>query len=773
MADGEKVTVGGRGIAAAMPVLAGLRAGASARAATRTSASSLGVRGRLLLAAATLLLPPLLGGALLLGGAYTRERRVAERHLDETAHMLALAVDQQLGQSQAYLRALIASPALAQGDIAALEAQARAIDLPKGYWFRLAAASDGRVLMNTALPPGTPLSGGQLGPNLRAALEAKHSRVGTLFNSAVTNQQAIALHEPVFRDGAPTYILSLGMPSTEFTQLLTDQQLRAGWIGAIVDRSGVIIARTRDPERYVGQKARPEFVEAYAKQASGRMPGVSLEGISTMVSFRRTPSQDLVVAVAAPRDELGREAWHGLLFALAGAVALFALAMGLALRLARGITYPVEQLAARAAALGRGAPVSTEALGLAEADAVAVVLADASRRLARSSAEQEEKVRAAVAEAESANTALFQAHRMEAVGRLTGGIAHDFNNLLQAVSGCLDMLLRRAADDRSRDLIRAGMQAIDRGAGLTRQLMAFARRQALRPEPVDVADLVRNMRQLLMHALRADIVLEMVLPQGLWPAMADSAQLELALLNVAVNARDAMPNGGVLRFVAENVNLTPDHTAEALTGQFVRLAVTDTGSGIDPAVLPHVFEPFFTTKEVGKGSGLGLSQVYGFARQSGGTVHLDSVPGVGTTVTLFLPRAATEPRRPPAPAEARPADRVETRTVLVVEDDATVSATVSAGLMERGFTVVQASRADQALALLQDGDAIDILFSDIVMPGGMNGVELAKVARLLRPDLAVLLTTGYAENLPPLEGMRLLPKPYRMEQLLDVLDTLD
>nr|WP_281384699.1 ATP-binding protein [Nitrospirillum iridis] len=254
--------------------------------------------------------------------------------------------------------------------------------------------------------------------------------------------------------------------------------------------------------------------------------------------------------------------------------------------------------------------------------------------------------------------------------------------------------------------------------------------------------------------------------------MADSAQLELALLNVAVNARDAMPQGGVLRFVAENVHLTPQYTEEGLKGQFVRLAITDTGSGIDPAVLPHVFEPFFTTKEVGKGSGLGLSQVYGFARQSGGTVHLDSVPGVGTTVTLFLPRSATEARRPVVVLEPRPVDRAETRTVLVVEDDATVAATVAASLKERGFTVLQASRADQALALLQDGDVIDVLFSDIVMPGGMNGVELAKVARLLRPDLAVLLTTGYAENLPPLEGLRLLSKPYRMEQLLEALDTL-
>ncbi|WP_148294084.1 ATP-binding protein [Azospirillum sp. B4] len=769
MADGEDV--GPRG-GVAGGVAATLATPAGARTPPTPRASSLGVRGRLLLAAVALLLPPLLGGALLLGGAYTRERRVAERHLDETAHMVALAVDQQLGQSQAYLRALIASPALAAGDVAALEAQARAINLPKGYWFRLAAATDGRVLMNTALPPGTPLSGGQLGPNLRATLESGRSRVGTLFNSPVTNQQAIALHEPVFRDGTPVYILSLIMPSTEFTQLLTEQQLRAGWIGAVVDRSGVIIARTRDPDRYVGQKARPEFVEAYAELTSGRMPGVSLEGIPTLVSFRRTPSQDLTVAIAAPRDELGREAWHGLLWALTGAVALFALAMGLALRLARGITYPVEQLAARAAALGRGEAVPVDGLGLAEADAVALVLADAGKRLARSSAELEEKVRAAVAEAESANTALFQAHRMEAVGRLTGGIAHDFNNLLQAVSGCLDMLARRAADDRSRDLIRAGMQAIDRGAGLTRQLMAFARRQALRPEPVDVAELVRGMRQLLTHALRADIALEMVLPQGLWPAMADSAQLELALLNVAVNARDAMPNGGVLRFVAENVQLSPDHTEEGLKGQFVRLAITDTGSGIDPAVLPHVFEPFFTTKDVGKGSGLGLSQVYGFARQSGGTVHLDSVPGVGTTVTLFLPRSATEPRRPVPAMETRHDDRAESRTVLVVEDDATVAATVAASLMEQGFTVLQASRADQALAMLQDGDPIDVLFSDIVMPGGMNGVELAKVARLLRPDVAVLLTTGYAENLPPLEGMRLLPKPYRMDQLLEALDAL-
>ncbi|HWL69353.1 MAG TPA: PAS domain S-box protein [Geminicoccus sp.] len=241
---------------------------------------------------------------------------------------------------------------------------------------------------------------------------------------------------------------------------------------------------------------------------------------------------------------------------------------------------------------------------------------------------------------EEAREQLFQAQKMEAIGQLTGGIAHDFNNLLQAVSGCLQMVERRSDDPRIREFLVAGQQAIDRGARLTQQLLAFARRQPLHPEPIDIGTTLTVTSELLARSLRADIRLEIDLEPELWRIEADPTQFELALLNLAVNARDAMPDGGQLTIEGRNLSLPPGQDPEGLTGDFVRLRVIDTGTGMPPEVAARACEPFFTTKEVGKGSGLGLSQVYGFVRQSGGAVRIETRPGAGTTIALILPRAA-------------------------------------------------------------------------------------------------------------------------------------
>jgi len=384
------------------------------------------------------------------------------------------------------------------------------------------------------------------------------------------------------------------------------------------------------------------------------------------------------------------------------------------------------------------------------------------RARANALSDANEELHVQIAEREKAEAALRHGQRMEALGRLTGGVAHDFNNILMVASSGLD-LLERTSDPIRREAIRSGIrQAVERGASLTRQLLTFSRRSALKSEAIDLASQVEGMRVLLEGSMRKDIPVEIDLPPELWPVEADPSELELAILNLAVNARDAMPSGGRLRITAENL---PDLHDEHFNGDYVRLAVTDTGAGIDPEQLNLVFEPFFTTKEVGKGTGLGLSQVYGFARSSRGDARIESVVGKGTTVSIYLPRSARTPaaRR----QETRGTAEGEGR-ILLVEDDAGVAAMVGEMLRELGYTVTHLASARAAVEALGRGEAdYDMVFSDMVMPGGMDGIELSREVGRLYPDLPVLLTTGFspAATAAEREGRRVLPKPYTIESL--------
>ena len=371
-----------------------------------------------------------------------------------------------------------------------------------------------------------------------------------------------------------------------------------------------------------------------------------------------------------------------------------------------------------------------------------------------------------IAESERAEEALRQSQRLEALGRLTGGVAHDFNNILMVASSGLD-LLDRTTDPVRREAVRAGVrQAVDRGASLTRQLLTFSRRSALKPEVIDLPSRIEGMRVLLDRSLRENIRVEMEMPAGLWRVEADASQLELALLNLAVNARDAMPGGGLVRIEAENLG---ELKQGELNGDYVRLSVTDTGGGIAPEQIAHVFEPFFTTKEVGKGTGLGLSQVYGFARGSGGDARIESVLGRGATVSIYLPRSDKSLAAPDV-AAAPPVEAGHGR-ILLVEDDPAVAAMVSEMLKDLGYEVSHASAAAAALEVLDREPSFDLMFSDMVMPGGMDGIELAREVGRRRPDLPVLLTTGFspAATAAQREGRRLLSKPYTIESLAAAL----
>ena len=343
--------------------------------------------------------------------------------------------------------------------------------------------------------------------------------------------------------------------------------------------------------------------------------------------------------------------------------------------------------------------------------------------------------------------ALHQAQKMEAIGQLTGGVAHDFNNLLTVIVGGLDMMLRRPADAaRVTRLATAAMSAARRGEQLTQQLLAFSRRQVMRPETLDPNQLLRGFEALAQRAVGETITLRLDLAPDAGPIRIDPAQFESAVLNLVVNARDAMPDGGTITVRSRNVRRGAPVTAQDLpAGDYVVIDVADSGTGLDAATLARAFEPFFTTKEVGKGSGLGLSQVYGFVRSAGGGVEIDSAPGSGTTVSLSFPRsldAAVQERQDPAAATPlRHATQGE--TVLLVEDDEQVLGMAVDSLEELHYNVMIARNAEEALAHLGRDDRIDIMFSDVVMPGGMNGAQLAAQARALRPALKILLTSGY------------------------------
>ncbi|HLI13235.1 MAG TPA: ATP-binding protein [Alphaproteobacteria bacterium] len=382
------------------------------------------------------------------------------------------------------------------------------------------------------------------------------------------------------------------------------------------------------------------------------------------------------------------------------------------------------------------------------------------------------KAREAIRQREEAEDALRQSQKMEAVGQLSGGIAHDFNNLLGVIIWNLEMLQRRLRDDdpRLRRPIEMAMKGAARAATLTQRLLAFSRRQPLEPKPVNPNRLVAGMSDLLRSTLGERIAIETVLAGGLWWVAVDTSELEAALLNLAVNARDAMPGGGKLTIETENAHLDEAYAAtnggEIVAGQYVLIAVSDTGVGMSKEIIAKAFEPFFTTKEVGQGTGLGLSQVYGFVKQSGGHVKIYSEPGQGTTVKLYLPRLAGEAPAAEPPTRAASASGDAAReTILVVEDDEDLRASTVEALVEVGYRVLEAADGPAALRVLDAAPEIDLLFTDVGLPGGLNGRQLADEALRRRPQLKVLFTTGYARNaivhqgrLDP--GVELIVKPF-------------
>jgi signal transduction histidine kinase/ActR/RegA family two-component response regulator len=643
-----------------------------------------------------------------------------------------------------------------------------------------------RLSSSTNRPVGEPLP--------RATNTEMHDRVvatgkpqiSDLIMGAVLRRPILVVGVPVFRDGQVVSVLAMGLGPEVLSSLLEEQNLSPEWTVGIFDRKGIIVARNRELDRFLGKPVSPTLLEAMRRPAENWFPSVTSEGIPVYSTFRRSPITGWTVAIGLPREFVDAPLGRARLLAFGGGAAVLALSVLLGWWMARAILRPVEALTAATKALGRGEPVGQLVGGVRELDQVGNELREAAAMLARNREELEstvaertrelasanERLRAEIDAREQAQAALLQAQKMEAMGQLTGGVAHDFNNLLTAVSGSLALLEPRISDEKSLRLLHTAQRGASQGAKLTESLLAFARRQRLNPIPADLNSIILEMTEMLSRSIGPTVEIRHALASDLWPVLIDTGQIETALLNVALNARDAMPGGGMVLIETANIRATSEELPEEVAGQdCVVVSVRDTGTGMSAEVLERAFEPFFTTKEVGKGTGLGLSMVFGVIRQSGGTVRIRSRLREGTTVQIYLPRAAETAAS--SAGRSRQGRAESGAHILVVDDDPDVRWIIAQDLQEMGHVVTEADSGRAALAILERDTPCDLMVADLVMPG-LSGLDTLRLARRSRPDLKVLFASGYADLSrfgANLNHHALLKKPFKLEALAEAVQT--
>ncbi|ARN19164.1 hybrid sensor histidine kinase/response regulator [Piscinibacter gummiphilus] len=729
------------------------------------------VRRRLMLLTLGVLLPT---SGISLFAAYTihvEARKSLTSAASETARALSLVADREVAYRAGVLKTLAVSPALDREDLRAFYEQARAVSPGADNAVMLTDLS-GRTLINTRAPFSL-LSVPQAPVPAPPDLGRIDSRpiVSDLYMSPVTRQQSFLVWIPVMRDGQVRMHVSMASVASQLQRIFDQQQLPAGWTGTLVDAKGRVLARSADADKMIGRSATPDMLERLRLDTRGVHETVTLDGTKVFTVFSRAPDSGWSVLIGVPRDELSRPALEALRTMLLISAAMWGLAALAAVWLGRSIEGPVALLQSDAEALGAGNVVRPKPTGLAETDVVQQLLATASRELRDNEANLQRRVKSAVAEAERAQRVALATQKLEALGRLTGGIAHDFNNLLQTMSSGVQLAGKLASDPRATKALGACERAIGKAVKLTRQLMSFGRAQPGHREVVDLARQFDGLADLVRGAVREGVTVELDPGDNTSPVLLDPVQFELAVLNLVLNARDAMKGrgGGTITVRAFNRRVNDNEIPGLRGGDYVAVGVTDSGHGIASDLLPRVFEPFFTTKAVGEGTGLGLAQVYAFAVQTGGLATVRSEMGRGTTVTLFLPASNAVPSVATATPLATP---VPTRsgTVLLVEDDALVRGLTAQALEDCGFSILVASSGPDALAIAASRQDIDAVLSDVVMPGGMSGVDLVHALQRQRPGLPVILVSGYAAVLDTTDlPVRTIAKPYAIDDIARLL----
>ncbi|RAK58010.1 ATP-binding protein [Phenylobacterium deserti] len=652
------------------------------------------------------LLPLVILGAGV-GTVSLRNQRVAIEHqAQDQAKFAATLIGRELVSDMRRVQMIAQSPALDGGfDRERFQRLASRLIADEPLWRTISVANPGgERLFDVPRPIGGRAGGKVIDPeSLHRAVTLARPTVGRIMIGP-RGTYAFAVRAPVVRDGSVPFIVSAVVNPTVVGEVLASGGLPRGWSAEVIDDVGNVVARVGPAAAKVGHKADLRSLASRTEApAFYRFEGA--DGAAQVATFRPISGTNWTVHVLMPATAYNAP--------VVRAVSLLTVAVLLSLVLS-GV--------------------------------LAVLLA---RELRQHRTREE---------------AALEGHRMEALGRMTGGVAHDFNNLLTPIIGGMDMLQRRLVDDpKALRIVEGALASAERAKTLVARLLAFARRQTLEPRDVDVADLLGGLTDLLERSVGPNVRVEFEAAPDLPAARVDPAQLELAVLNLAVNARDAMPSGGALRISADQ-RLADPKTDGLPEGRYVRIAVSDTGQGMDPVTLQRAIEPFFTTKGIGKGTGLGLSMVHGLAAQSGGTLKLYSVPETGTTAEIWLPAS---PTRPAPQREAEAVRDLRTGRLLLVDDDELVRTSTAELLREHGHIVSEASSASEALKLLRADPQIDVLVTDYAMPGRTGG-ELLREARLLRPDLPALLITGYAgaaEDVPA--DVDRLGKPFRRAELLN------
>ena len=740
---------------------------------------TLGIQARLTLLTLVTVLPLVALASVAILRMVDDQRAQIESDVRQMAETFLADVDRQISAIQAELQALATSPALETGDFRAFYEQMHAVLTIRGTSIVL-HDTRGQQLLSTNRPFGEPLPHATNTEMHDRVVATGKPQISDLIMGAVLRRPILVVGVPVFRDGQVVNVLAMGIGPEILEALLREQHLSPDWIAGIFDRNGIIVARSRELDRFLGKPAAPSLRQAMAWAVGSWFPSVTSEGIPVYSTYRRSPITGWTVAIGVPRDFVDVPLRRARLEAFGGGAAALALSLLLARWMARAIRRPVEALTAATKALGSGAPIGPLIGGVRELDQVGAALRTTAAALARNREQLEsmvaertqelaaanERLRAEIDAREQAQSALLQAQKMEAMGQLTGGVAHDFNNLLAAVSGSLALLEPRISDESSLRLLRTAQHGASRGAQLTESLLAFARKQRLNPIAADLNTVIVNMTEMLSRSIGPSVEIDHALAPEIWPVLIDTGQIETALLNIAINARDAMPGGGKISIETANIAARSDELPEELSDHdCVLVAMRDTGTGMSPEVMEHAFEPFFTTKEVGKGTGLGLSMVFGVVSQSGGAVQIRSRLGAGTTVQIYLPRATVT--MTPAQPETAPALEPAEAHILVVDDDPDVRWVIVQDLGEIGYSIAEAGSGEDALAILERGGPCDLMLIDLVMPG-LSGPDTVRLARRKRPDLKVVFASGYADIsrfATNLGDETLVKKPFTLETL--------
>jgi len=764
-------------------------------------------RNRLLILVVAILVPSFIGAALAVAYVYVEQQKDQERSIAETGRAFALLIDNEMRHQEGILRTLAASPALGAGDFDEFYRHARraaeAVDA-------VAVLNDinGKAILNTRRPFGMALTGRDPS-NLPALMErygAARTLVSDVFYAPLVKRHDFMMQMPVLVDGKPRYLLTMGMHVGILQQLLERQQFPKAWTATVFDRNGRIAARSSDSRHYVGTLLRERTRKLAASSDQDLVfPSHTLTGVPVRAQVTTVPNSGWKVLIAIPSAEIRRVPLEAAAL-LAGMMAvLLVLAIAAGRWFASRAVAPIEYLGRCADRLADGEEIPYQPHGVEEIDTVAWRMVEASKQIRRSKRDLEHRVNEAILATEQAQGALLRGQKLESLGRLTAGIAHEFNNLLQTLTTALQLAAMQAKEANLQRLIDTCKRTVTRATTLTGQLGSFGRVQEGRLLTVDAAAQLDSALQLIRGAVDERVHIETHFAPGLWPVTVEPLQFDLALLNLAINARDAMGGSGKLVIAARNVAAAAlDSPPEGLAaGDYLHLSIEDEGAGMAPEVLARALDPFFTTKSPGQGTGLGLPQAYAFARQAQGMLTLHSTVGKGTRVQIYLPRAVALVRAPHAPAGAAPRQAFAPdaaqdvaaplrasglaaaplsasapaalsagTSVLFVEDDLLVREAVVEALAAAGFAVHVAANGDEALARLDDDLDVDIVFSDIVMPGSVSGIDLAGAVRERWPALPVVLATGYTDRRVSIPGVKILAKPYDVEQMIGLLGRL-